>query len=77
MQNSTKDTNKVSFTLERAEEDDEFEEFERDGGNCVISIITRLEHNWSKSFWFNSLGRQLGYDKQEWRLLYSTSFWIW
>ena len=50
MQNSTKDTNKVSFTLERAEEDDEFEEFERDGGNCVISIITRLEHNWSKSF---------------------------
>lgn len=31
MQSSSGDYNKKAFTLERAEEDDEFEEFERDG----------------------------------------------
>ena len=73
MQKSTKDSNNVPFTLERAEEDDEFEEFERDGGKREFSITNRLEYIWSKPFRFYSLGRQLGYYKQERRLLYSTS----
>ena len=35
MQSTTSIPKKDNFTLERAEEDDEFEEFERDGFNTL------------------------------------------
>lgn len=43
MQTNTGDNSKATFTLERAEEDDEFEEFERDGIARSFIMIIRLE----------------------------------
>lgn len=43
MQTNVGDNNKTVFTLERAEEDDEFEEFERDGVVRSFIMIIRLE----------------------------------
>ena len=59
---SSKPTKDV-FTLERAEEDDEFEEFERDGSFPPHSITRRLEAQRGESFRLYSLGRQLGHDE--------------
>lgn len=36
-------TEEQPFTLERAEEDDEFEEFERDGAFSPVAMTNRLE----------------------------------
>lgn len=36
-------TEEKPFSLERAEEDDEFEEFERDGESSPAVVINRLE----------------------------------
>ena len=38
------------FSLERAEEDDEFEEFERDGEERAAGVMSRLESRWNHPF---------------------------
>ena len=43
MQPAQSKPTKEVFNLERAEEDDEFEEFERDGELRLLNVINRLE----------------------------------
>lgn len=47
MQPDQSKSTKEVFNLERAEEDDEFEEFERDGSLRGEKVINRLETKWN------------------------------
>ena len=54
-------TEEKPFSLERAEEDDEFEEFERDGAFSPVVVTNRLESGRTVVVRVDLMGGQLGH----------------